>query len=234
MFSLYPLKLSEGKKGKFWKFEKSFGSEHVSPLFFLAFGAAAVANCYLATLCLAEQYICLFCSKTSRSYSPEFSFLAFWKFEKSFSLEHVSLLFFLLLLSLPSRHIMLCKTEEYICVFCSKISNYYSPEFLWLRGKKKHSESSIRASAQNMSVHFFFLTFGAADIVNCYLHAMLYLAEQKNTLLHFVQKYIEITSWSFQFWHFSLVNETVDLLLYSSIQLFDPRVRQWIGFYLIL
>ena len=24
-----------GKKGKFWKFEKSFGSEHVSPLFFL-------------------------------------------------------------------------------------------------------------------------------------------------------------------------------------------------------
>ena len=44
-----------GKKGKFWKFEKSFGSEHVSPLFFFAFGAAAVANCYRATLCLAEQ-----------------------------------------------------------------------------------------------------------------------------------------------------------------------------------
>lgn len=55
MFSLYPLKLSEGKKRKILKVREELRLGTCQSAFFFAFGAAAVANCYRATLCLAEQ-----------------------------------------------------------------------------------------------------------------------------------------------------------------------------------
>ena len=55
MFSLYPLKLSEGKKRKILKVREELRLGTCQSTFFFAFGAAAVANCYRATLCLAKQ-----------------------------------------------------------------------------------------------------------------------------------------------------------------------------------
>ena len=90
--------------------------------------------------------------------------------------------------------------EDRCCVHVLPISS----EALWGE-KKENSESSRRASARNMSVHFFF-AFGAAAVANCY-RATLCLAEQKNIFLHFVQKYQDITAHSFHFWHFFSVED---------------------------
>lgn len=94
----------------------------------------------------------------------------FWKFEKSFGSEHVSPLFFFLLLApLPSPtatapHYALQNRRIYFCILFKNIKILRPIVFIFgifpcwrSEGKKENSKSSRRALAQSMSVFFFFL-----------------------------------------------------------------------------
>ena len=101
MFSLYPLKLSEGKKRKILKVREELRLGTCQSTFFFAFGAAAVANCYRATLCLAEQknilmhFVQKYLDITAHSFH-------FWHFFTVEDLRGKKRKFYLLLMSLPS------------------------------------------------------------------------------------------------------------------------------------
>ena len=148
MFSLYPLKLSEGKKRKILKVREELRLGTCQSTFFFAFGAAAVANCYRATLCLAEQknIFLQFVQKYQDIMTHSFHFWHFFPVEdlkdkrrninsessRRASAQSMSVHFFFCFWrrcrrQLLPRHIMPRKTEEYIFAFCSKISRYYGP-----------------------------------------------------------------------------------------------------------
>lgn len=84
--------------------------------------------------------------------------------------------------------------EDRCCVHVLPISS----EALWGE-KKENSESSRRASARNMSVHFFFLLLALLPSPTATSPRY---ASQNSTSVYFVQKHQEATARSFHFWLF--------------------------------
>ena len=80
MFSLYPLKLSEGKKRKILKVREELRLGTCQSTFFFCFWRRCRRQLLPRHIMprRTEVYIFAFCSKISRYYCPQFSFLAFF------------------------------------------------------------------------------------------------------------------------------------------------------------
>ena len=113
-----------GKKGKFWKFEKSFGSEHVSPLFFLLLAPlpspTATAPHYASQN--RRIYFCIL-FKNIKLLRPIFGH--FWHF---FPVEDLREICKEKILKVPDQHVnpsfllaAVANCYWYIFVFCSNI-----------------------------------------------------------------------------------------------------------------
>ena len=140
MFSLYPLKLSEGKKRKILKVREELRLGTCQSTFFLLL-APLPSPTATAPHYASQNRRIYFCSLFKNIkilwpivfifgiFSPVEALWGekkgkFWKFEKSFGSEHVSPLFFCFWRrcrrQLLPRHIMPRRTEEYFFAFVQK------------------------------------------------------------------------------------------------------------------